>query len=129
MRMEEQIVRCPRTALTGSAGILHVTAGMLPAALTESGVGAFRQRKAARTIKLVETVRQHAGHSGQHARAPPPERFTGARLLCEPNATLSFLMAAPLLFRNTKTRDVDLVKEFSHRSTQIFTALEERHSA
>jgi len=30
-----------------------------------------------------------------------------------------------VLFRNTKTRDVDLAKEFSHRSTQIFTALEE----
>jgi hypothetical protein len=70
MRMEEQIVRWPRTALTGSAGILPVTAGMLPAALTESGVGAFRQRKATRTIKLVETVRQDAGQSGQHARAP-----------------------------------------------------------
>jgi hypothetical protein len=60
MRMEEQIVRWPRTALTGSAGILPVTAGMLPAALTESGVGAFRKRKATRTIKPVETVRQHA---------------------------------------------------------------------
>jgi hypothetical protein len=32
-----------------------------------------------------------------------------------------------VLFRNTKTRDVDLAKEFSHGSTQIFTALEERH--
>ncbi|PYI95575.1 MAG: hypothetical protein DME98_15925 [Verrucomicrobia bacterium] len=68
--MEEQIVRWPRTALTGSAGILPVTAGMLPATLTKSGVGAFRQRKATRTIKLVETVRQHAGQSGQHGGAP-----------------------------------------------------------
>ena len=65
MRMEEQIVRSPRTALTWSAGILPVTAGMLPATLIESGVGTFGQRKATRTIKLVETVRPHA-------RAPQP---------------------------------------------------------
>jgi hypothetical protein len=63
-------VRWPRTTLTGSAGILPVTAGMLPAALAERGAGTFRQRKATRTIKLVETVRRHAGQSGQHPRAP-----------------------------------------------------------
>jgi hypothetical protein len=41
-----------------------------------------------------------------------------------PNNSASF---EKVLFRNTKTRNVDLAKEFSHGSAQIFTALEERH--
>jgi len=39
----------------GSAGILPVAAGVLPAALRET---------------YIEAVRQHAGQSGQNARAP-----------------------------------------------------------
>jgi hypothetical protein len=59
--------------------------------------------------------------------ALPPNAFTRACLLYTANATLSSLMAAPVLFRNRKTEDVGLAKEFSHGSTQIFTASEERH--
>jgi hypothetical protein len=60
-------------AFMGSAGILPAAAGMLPGASSSRHGTAIRNSFSART----QAVRQNAGQSGQHARAPLQySRFT-----------------------------------------------------
>jgi hypothetical protein len=60
-------------AFMGSAGILPAAAGMLPGALFSRRGAAILNSFLART----QAVRQNAGQSGQHARAPLQySRFT-----------------------------------------------------
>src|SRR4029077_12055723 len=60
-------------AFVGSAGILPAAAGMLPGAFFSRRGTTVRNSFSART----QAVRQNAGQSGQHARAPVQHsRFT-----------------------------------------------------
>jgi hypothetical protein len=60
-------------AFVGSAGILPAAAGILPGAFFSRRGTTVRNSFSAQT----QTVRQNAGQSGQHARAPlQHSRFT-----------------------------------------------------